>query len=178
MSRSLLLLLAAALLLAGCASFAPYDYGLELQVIKMDERMRELLAASRTRPLIAVEAQAYLHDSLATLQLLHDRAFAHQEQSDEAALVDFLRHRMQALAIRKSRLTRTDLRRLAYPIADLREMESMRSSDYRQVPLVNINAYDYLDYGDFDVYAYHRDHWHDHGDHWHGGDGGHGGHHH
>ena len=153
MNRSFLLLLAAAFL-AGCATYAPYDYGLELQVIQMDEHLHGLLGATRSRPLAPGEGQAFLHDSLETLQLLHDRAFAHHEQSEESALVEYLRHRMQLLAVRKAPLTRTDLRRLAFPIGDLREMETRRSNDYRQVPLVNLNAYDFGVYGDYDGYAY------------------------
>ena len=117
-----------AMLLAGCVSDAPADYGLGLEIIRMDETTRALLA---TRPWPVAEAQRYVRASMGTLQLLHDRGLGHRMETPEAHVSEFLRRRFALLAAQKAPLARRDIGRLAPAIADLRDLESRKGNDWR-----------------------------------------------
>ena len=165
-----------ATLLAGCVSEAPADYGLGLEVIRMDEHTRALLA---TRPWPAAEATRYLRASMGTLQSLHDRGLGHRSETPEAHLVEFLRRRFALLAAQKAPLTRKDIGRLAPAIADLRDLESRKGNDWRgdfgAATYSSEDAFDSTDavsdsrrHGDRDEHRDHRDsdrRDHDGGDH-------------
>ncbi|HEV7401631.1 MAG TPA: hypothetical protein VGO11_01845, partial [Chthoniobacteraceae bacterium] len=123
-----------AMLLAGCASDAPYDYGLGLEVIRLDENTRALLATRPARPWAPPEAKRYLRESMGTLQRLHDRGLGHRSETPDARLIEFLRRRFELLAARKAPITRQEIGRLAPAIAELREWESRRGYDWHGEP--------------------------------------------